>query len=58
MLELTIMLHSTEKILSTALGQHIIRDIDLANLFKGTPARRYGLVNKALKKKELVQLRR
>jgi hypothetical protein len=52
------MLDSTEAILSSGLGDHVIRDIDLTNLFDGTPARRYGLVNKALKAKELVQLRR
>jgi predicted transcriptional regulator of viral defense system len=50
------MLQSTELIIDQKLGHHIIRDYDLAHIFKGTPARRYGLVNKAIKKGELVRL--
>lgn len=52
------MLQSTEQIIDSGLGKHIIRSVDLANLFGGSPARRYGLINKALNKGELVQLRR
>ncbi len=52
------MLNSTEKILNSSLKGHVIRDLDLANLFQGTPARRYGLVNKAIKQCELLPLRR
>ena len=52
------MLDTIELILSSGLGNHVIRDMDLANLFLGTAASRYGLVNKALKAKELVRLRR
>lgn len=52
------MLNSTEQILDSPLNHHIIREVDLAHLFQGTPARRYGLINKALRQKELVQLRR
>src|SRR3989344_506121 len=52
------MLSSTEKIIDAGLSQHLIQDVDLANLFGGSPARRYGLVNKALKKQEIIQLRR
>jgi hypothetical protein len=52
------MLNSTERILLSPLKGHVIREIDLANLFTGTPAKRYGLVNKAIKRKELLPLRR
>lgn len=58
MLKYTIMLNSTEKILDSPLNGHIFREVDLIHLFEGTPAKRYGLINKALKKKELIQLRR
>jgi len=51
-------LNSTEQILHSSLNGHLIRETDLENLFKGTPARRYGLVNKALKQKEWLSLRR
>lgn len=50
------MLQSTELIMDQKLHHHIIRDSDLAHLFKGTPARRYGLVNKAINKGELIRL--
>ncbi len=52
------MLNSTEKIFASGWGDHVIREIDLANLFDGTDASRYGLVNKAIKANELVLLRR
>jgi len=47
---------STELIIDNHLNEHIIRETDLAALFKGTPARRYALVNKAIRKNELVRL--
>jgi hypothetical protein len=50
------MLKSTELIMDKKLHHHIIRDGDLAHLFGGTAARRYGLVNKALEKGELIRL--
>jgi len=52
------MLKSTEKIFASGFESHVIRDIDLATLFDGTDASRYGLVNKAIKANELVPLRR
>ncbi|MCC2624969.1 MAG: hypothetical protein K0R14_842 [Burkholderiales bacterium] len=52
------MLKSTEKILDSELTNHIFTEIDLACLFKGSAPRRYGLVNKALKKGELIRLHR
>lgn len=50
------MQHATEQIIDNHLHAHIIRDSDLAHLFKGSAARRYALVNKALKKGELVRI--
>ena len=50
------MLKSTEQIIEHALHDHIIRDSDLSHVFKGTAARRYALVNKMLKKGELLRL--
>lgn len=52
------MLKNTEKVLNSELTAHVFQDIDLANLFGGSPARRYALVNKSLKAKELIRLRR
>jgi len=52
------MLDSTEQIIHSELQHHAFRDEDLAVLFGGSPARRYGLVNKALKSGELIQIRR
>ncbi len=52
------MLNTTELILRGQLGERVIRDRDLAQLFGGSKARRYGLVNKAIKAKELVPLHR
>ena len=52
------MLHSTEKIILEGLAQRVLTDTDLAILFDKSPASRYGLVNKALAKKELLALRR
>jgi predicted transcriptional regulator of viral defense system len=50
------MLRSTELIIDKGLHNHIIRDSDLSHLFRGSPARRYGLVNKAIDKGELIRL--
>lgn len=47
---------STELIIDNHLNEHIIRECDLAFLFGGTAARRYALVNKAVKKGELIRL--
>ena len=52
------MLNTTENLIQAGFGQRLIRDKDLAQLFGGTDARRYGLVNKALRAKELIRLRR
>ncbi len=52
------MLASTEKLQEAGFGERVFTDRDLARFFCGTPARRYGLVNKALAKKELVRIRR
>lgn len=52
------MLNSTEKILSSELANHAFTELDLAHLFKGSPARRYGLVNKSLKKGEIIRVHR
>ncbi len=50
------MLKSTAHLLESHLKNHLIRDEDLAYVFKGTSARRYALVNKAIKKGELIRL--
>ena len=50
------MLNSTELIITNHLSDHIIRDHDLSYLFKGSAARRYALVNKALRKGELIRI--
>ncbi len=52
------MTNITESICQSSLQGHLIKEQDLANLFPGTAARRYGLVNKAIKRKELLPLRR
>ena len=48
----------TEKIIEADFKNHIFTEIDLTRLLPGTIARHYGLVNKALKKGELIRLRR
>lgn len=50
------MLKSIEQIIRSKLDKHVIRDRDLALLFPGSPARRYALINKALKKGELIRI--
>lgn len=52
------MLKSTELILEKGFSHRVIRDVDLSTIFQGTAARRYGLVNKAIKAKELIRLSR
>jgi len=52
------MLKNTERIIDSELSSHVFQDIDLANLYRGSSARRYGLVNKALRAHELIRLRR
>lgn len=52
------MLKSTEQLMDSALRAHVFTETDLNHFFDGSDARRYGLVNKALKKKEWVRLRR
>lgn len=50
------MLRSTELIINSGAHRHILKDTDLADIFQGSTARRYALVNKALKKGELIRL--
>ncbi len=52
------MKQSTESLIEHGLQHHLIRDSDLAFIFGGSPARRYALVNKALKAGELIRLTR
>jgi predicted nucleotidyltransferase component of viral defense system len=52
------MLASTEKLKFAGFGERVFTDKNLARFFGGTPARRYGLVNKALAKGELIRIRR
>jgi predicted transcriptional regulator of viral defense system len=47
-----------DTIIEAGFADHILTDVDLNNLFNGTPAARYGMVNKALKKEELIKIRR
>ena len=50
------MLRFTERLIDEGFSQRLVRESDVAMIFKGTPASRYGLVNKALKKGELIRL--
>jgi len=45
-------------IIDADFSDHILTDVDLNNLLADTSAARYGLVNKALKKGELIRIRR
>src|SRR5580698_4123620 len=47
-----------DKIIESGFADHILSDIDLHNLLGGTSAARYGMVNKAIKKGELIKIRR
>lgn len=50
------MLNSTERLLDLGMGEQVFKDWNLASIFGGTPARCHALVNKALKKQEIVRL--
>ncbi|MCK4608315.1 MAG: hypothetical protein KAT71_02430 [Gammaproteobacteria bacterium] len=52
------MLPATEKIIDANLGDNILTKANLDHLFGKTAASRYGLINKMLKKGELIKLRR
>lgn len=47
-----------DKIIEAGFADHILTDSDLDGLLDGTSAARYGMVNKALKKGELIKIRR
>jgi predicted transcriptional regulator of viral defense system len=47
-----------DKIIEVNFTDHILTDVDLNGLLDGTPAARYGMVNKALKKGEIIKVRR
>jgi predicted transcriptional regulator of viral defense system len=47
-----------DKIIEANFADHILTDVDLNGLLDGTPAARYGMVNKALKKGEIIKVRR
>ena len=48
----------TEQLLETGYGDHVLTEEQLARLIGGSAARRYGLVNRALKSGEIYRLRR
>lgn len=52
------MLATTERLLEAGFSDRIITEVDVACIFKGTSARRYALINKAIKKGEIVRLHR
>ena len=52
------MLTSTERLLDAGYGARVFSEHDLERVFGGSPACRYGLVNRALARSELVRLRR
>jgi len=52
------MLQSTEILIDAGLAAKVFTTSDLKRVLKGTPASRYALVNKALTKGELIQLKR
>ncbi len=52
------MLKSTERIINSGLESHLIRDVDLMSVFKGSAASRYALINKSLKAKNLIRIAR
>lgn len=47
-----------DKIIEVGFADHILTDVDLNSILDGTPAARYGMVNKAIKKEELIKIRR
>ncbi len=52
------MLNSTEKLLEHGMGEQVFKNWNIESIFGGTPARRYALLNKAIKKKEIIHLNR
>lgn len=48
----------TEQLLDKGLSEHVLNEKQLARLLGGSDARRYGLVNRAIKSGELNRLRR
>jgi len=52
------MLTTTETLLEQGFGGQVFKESDFACLFKGSKARRYALIHKALKKGELSRLSR
>lgn len=52
------MLATTERLLDAGFKNQIIKEWNVISIFDGTPASRYGLINKALKKRELLRLYR
>ena len=50
------MLKTTEKLIDLGFRNQVFLERDLVRLFNGTAASRYGLVNKALKKKEWIRI--
>lgn len=47
-----------DKIIEAGFADYVLTDVDLDGLLDGTPAARYGMVNKALKEGELIRIRR
>lgn len=52
------MLKTTETLIDAGLGNKVFNNTDFKELFTGTAASRYGLLNKALAKGEIIQLKR
>jgi predicted transcriptional regulator of viral defense system len=52
------MLKTTEKLIEAGLANKVFNNTDFKELFMGTAASRYGLLNKALDKGEIIQLKR
>ena len=47
-----------DKIIEANFADYILTDVDLDSFLDGTAAARYGMVNKAIKKDELIKIRR
>lgn len=52
------MLTSTERLLDAGYGARLFTDRDLARIYGGSAARRFGLANRAMAKGELMRVRR
>jgi hypothetical protein len=52
------MLNTTEKLLEKGYKDQPFKEWEFASIFDGSDARRWGLMNKALKKREIIQLYR